>query len=77
MGFFSNLKDKFSAITRFGGNKSNKSSVELQYDKAMNRVMEIAVSYDLTGKYKLLKFLKEQQILDLMIRVTNSLVWMH
>ena len=36
MGFFSNLKDKFSAITRFGGNKSNKSSVELQYDKAMN-----------------------------------------
>ena len=36
MGFFSNLRDKFSEITRFGGKKSNKSSVELQYDKAMS-----------------------------------------
>ena len=35
MGFFSNLKDKFSAITG-GGKKSNKSTVELQYDKAMS-----------------------------------------
>ena len=37
MGFFSNLKDKFSELARFGaGKKSNKSSVELQYDKAMS-----------------------------------------
>lgn len=35
MGFFSSLKDKISTITR-GGKNSNKSSVELQYDKAMN-----------------------------------------
>ena len=34
MGFFSNLIDKVSSS--FGGKKSNKSSVELQYDKAMN-----------------------------------------
>ena len=33
MGFFSNLKEKFGFG---GGNKSNKSTVELQYDKAMN-----------------------------------------
>ena len=35
MGFFSNLKDKFSSLTG-GGKKSNKSTVELQYDKAMS-----------------------------------------
>ena len=35
MGFFSSLKDKITIIAR-GGKKSNKSSVELQYDKAMN-----------------------------------------
>ena len=35
MGFFSSLKDKFSAIAG-GGKKSNKSTVELQYDKAMS-----------------------------------------
>lgn len=35
MGFFSSLKDKINTITR-GGKNSNKSSVELQYDKAMN-----------------------------------------
>ena len=34
MGFFSNLKDKVASLT--GGKKSNKSTVELQYDKAMN-----------------------------------------
>ncbi len=34
MGFFSNLIEKVSSS--FGGKKSNKSSVELQYDKAMN-----------------------------------------
>ena len=34
MGFFSNLKEKVASIT--GGKKSNKSTVELQYDKAMN-----------------------------------------
>ena len=37
MGFFSSLKDKISTIAQFGGNKkSNKSNVELQYDKAMS-----------------------------------------
>ena len=35
MGFFSNLKDKFSSLTG-GGKESNKSTVELQYDKAMS-----------------------------------------
>ena len=54
MGFFSNLKDKFSAITG-GGKKSNKSTVELQYDKAMslfenangNEAIEILEGIDL------------------------------
>ncbi len=37
MGFFSDLKDKFASLTPFGGGKkSNKSTVELQYDKAMS-----------------------------------------
>ena len=37
MGFFSDLKDKFVSLTPFGGGKkSNKSTVELQYDKAMS-----------------------------------------
>ena len=35
MGFFSNLKEKLS-FSFGGGSKSNKSTVELQYDKAMN-----------------------------------------
>ena len=35
MGFFSNLKEKV-ASTFGGGKKSNKSNVELQYDKAMS-----------------------------------------
>lgn len=37
MGFFSNLKDKIPILANLGGTKkSNKSTVELQYDKAMN-----------------------------------------
>ncbi|MCR5213941.1 MAG: sel1 repeat family protein [Eubacterium sp.] len=37
MGFFSNLVDKFTSLTPFGGGKkSSKSPVELQYDKAMS-----------------------------------------
>ncbi len=37
MGFFSNLKEKIPILSGLGGGgKSNKSSVELQYDKAMN-----------------------------------------
>ena len=35
MGFFSDLKEKV-ASTFGGGKKSNKSNVELQYDKAMS-----------------------------------------
>ncbi len=45
MGFFSNLRDKFSEIANIGGKKSNKSSVELQYDKAMS-LMENANGLD-------------------------------
>ncbi|MBO4863421.1 MAG: sel1 repeat family protein [Eubacterium sp.] len=46
MGFFSNLKDRITAITPFGGGKkSNKSTVELQYDKAMS-LMENANGKD-------------------------------
>ncbi len=37
MGFFSNLKDKIPILANLGGpKKTNKSTVELQYDKAMN-----------------------------------------
>ena len=36
MGFFSNLKEHIPIIKNIGKPKSNKSSVELQYDKAMN-----------------------------------------
>ena len=37
MGFFSSLKEKIPILSNLGGGKkSNKSSVELQYDKAMN-----------------------------------------
>ena len=46
MGFFSNLKDRITSITPFrGGKKSNKSTVELQYDKAMS-LMENANGKD-------------------------------
>ena len=36
MGFFSNLKEKIPFISNIGKKRSNKSSTELQYDKAMN-----------------------------------------
>jgi|GEM_PF-88756 len=36
MGFFSNLMDKIPIFSRFGGKRETKSTVELQYDKAMN-----------------------------------------
>ena len=36
MGFFSNLKEHIPIVKNIGKPKSNKSSVELQYDKAMN-----------------------------------------
>ena len=37
MGFFSSLKERLPILSNLGGGKkSNKSSVELQYDKAMN-----------------------------------------
>ena len=36
MGFFSNLKEHIPIIKNIGKPKSNKSSTELQFDKAMN-----------------------------------------
>ncbi|MCR5368323.1 TPR repeat [Eubacterium ruminantium] len=36
MGFFSNLKEKIPFISNIGKKRSNKSSTELQYDKAMS-----------------------------------------
>ena len=70
MGFFSNLKDKIPILANLGGTKkTNKSTVELQYDKAMNLL-------DNANGVGAVEVLEGMSILVSTTRCTDSLVLM-